>query len=123
MAVTHSIHQILASTNTNHGINQPLACICLALILTLGAFVSQAAARTLQDVALHDKYEQWMARYGRVYEDTDEKEKRFKIFKENVAYIESFNGAVNKPYKLGINQFADLTNEEFIATQNRFMGA
>ncbi|KAG7947473.1 hypothetical protein I3843_14G096400 [Carya illinoinensis] len=73
------------------------------LILTLGALASQAIARTLQD-------------------DTYEKEKRFKIFKENVAYIESFNGVANKPYKLGINQFADLTNEEFVATRNRFMG-
>ncbi|KAG6722798.1 hypothetical protein I3842_03G179100, partial [Carya illinoinensis] len=63
----------------------------------------------------------WMTLYRRVYEDTYEKEKRFKIFKENMAYIESFNGAGNKPCKLGINQFADLTNEEFIATRNRFM--
>ncbi|XP_041005584.1 senescence-specific cysteine protease SAG39-like [Juglans microcarpa x Juglans regia] len=94
---------------------------CLALVLTLGALASQAAARTLQDVAMHEKYEQWMTLYRRVYEDTYEKEKRFKIFKANVAYIESFNGARNKPYKLGINQFADLTNEEFIATRNRFM--
>ncbi|KAG2717527.1 hypothetical protein I3760_03G180400 [Carya illinoinensis] len=62
-----------------------------------------------------------MTLYRRVYEDTYEKEKRFKIFKENMAYIESFNGAGNKPCKLGINQFADLTNEEFIATRNRFM--
>ncbi|KAJ1415801.1 Peptidase C1A, papain C-terminal [Sesbania bispinosa] len=43
----------------------------------------------------------------------------FKIFKENVNYIEASNNA-NKPYKLGINQFADLTNEEFIAPRNRF---
>lgn len=35
-------------------------------------------------------------------------------------YIESFNRANNKPYKLGINEFADLTNEEFKNWQNRF---
>ncbi|KAA8524297.1 hypothetical protein F0562_010720 [Nyssa sinensis] len=34
--------------------------------------------------------------------------------------IESFNKAMNKPYKLGVNEFADLTNEEFIASHNRF---
>ncbi|XP_018832173.2 senescence-specific cysteine protease SAG39-like [Juglans regia] len=104
------------------GLTNHWQIICLALILTLGALASQAAARTLQDIAMHEKHEQWMARYGRIYEDTYEKEKRFKIFKENVAYIESFNGAANKPYKLGINQFADLTNEEFVTTRNRFMG-
>ena len=34
-------------------------------------------------------------------------------------YIESFNKAGNKPYQLGVNQFADRTNEEF-KLRNRF---
>jgi KDEL-tailed cysteine endopeptidase len=43
------------------------------------------------------------------------------IFTENVNYIEASNNAVdNKLYKLGINRFADLTNEEFIAYRNKF---
>ena len=50
-----------------------------------------------------------------------EKELRYQIFKENVQRIEAFNNAGNKPYKLGINQFADLSNEEFKA-RNRFKG-
>ena len=57
-----------------------------------------------------------------VYKDTIEKEQRYKIFKENVAYTESFNNAANKPYKLSVNQFADLTNEEFKTSRNRFKG-
>ncbi|KAI9178304.1 hypothetical protein LWI28_024906 [Acer negundo] len=80
-------------------------------------------SRTLQDVSLmYERHEQWIARYGRVYSDNDEKEKRFQIYKENVALIESFNKANNKPYKLGVNEFADLTNEEFKASRNRFKG-
>ena len=63
-----------------------------------------------------------MARYGRVYNDATEKEERFKIFKANEAFIESSNNEGNKPYILGLNQFADLTNEEFIASRNRFLG-
>ena len=63
-----------------------------------------------------------MTRYGKVYKDPQEREKRFRIFKENVNYIEAFNNAANKRYKLAINQFADLTNEEFIAPRNRFKG-
>ncbi|KAJ7948455.1 Cysteine protease [Quillaja saponaria] len=69
-----------------------------------------------------ERHEQWMAQHGRVYKDANEKEMRYKIFKQNVAYIESSNNAANKPYKLGINPFADLTNEEFIAKRNRFKG-
>ncbi|KAG2397105.1 Ananain protein [Vigna angularis] len=80
----------------------------------------QVTSRTLQDVSMHERYEEWMTRHGKVYKDPQEKEKRSKIFEENVNYIEAFNNAGNKPYKLGVNQFADLTNEEFIATRNRF---
>ncbi|KHN32068.1 Vignain [Glycine soja] len=71
---------------------------------------------------MYERHEEWMARYAKVYKDPEEREKRFKIFKENVNYIEAFNNAANKPYKLGINQFADLTNEEFIVPRNRFNG-
>jgi len=70
---------------------------------------------------MYEKHEQWMTRYGRVYK-AQEREKRFRIFNENVNYIEAFNNVANKPYKLAINQFADLTNEEFIAPRNRFKG-
>nr|POE64111.1 vignain [Quercus suber] len=73
--------------------------ICLALLFILVACTSQAMPRTLQDV-MYEKHEQWMAHYGRVYKDIIEKEKHYKIFKENVAYIESFNNAADKPYKL-----------------------
>ena len=94
-------------------------CICVALMFMLGALASQATSRSLQDASLYEKHKQWMARYGRVYKDASEEEKRFNIFKDNVEYIESSNKAANKPYKLGVNQFADLTNEEF-KLRNRF---
>ena len=82
----------------------------------------QVTCRTLQDASMYERHEQWMTRYGKVYKDPQEREKRFRIFKENVNYIEAFNNAANKRYKLAINQFADLTNEEFIAPRNRFKG-
>ncbi|KAL6228155.1 hypothetical protein ACLB2K_002109 [Fragaria x ananassa] len=62
-------------------------CLCLALMLMMfGAWSSEATSRTLQDASMYGRYEQWMAHYGRVYNDINEKEKRFQIFKENVAY-------------------------------------
>ncbi|KAJ4702625.1 putative Cysteine protease [Melia azedarach] len=89
-------------------------------VLVLGLWVSQSWSRTLHDSTMKEKHEMWMARYGRVYKDDAEKEMRFKIFKENVEYIESFNKAGDKPYKLGINEFADLTNEEFGPSRNGY---
>lgn len=54
-----------------------------------------------------------MAQHGRVYKDAQEKERRYNIFKNNLEYIENFNNDVDRRYKLAINEFADLTNEEF----------
>ncbi|KAL8532134.1 hypothetical protein ACS0TY_008664 [Phlomoides rotata] len=67
-----------------------------------------------------ERHEQWMTQYGRTYKDDGEKAKRFKIFKENMDYIESSNSDGIRPYKLDINSFADLTNEEFKATRNGY---
>ncbi|CAH9103883.1 unnamed protein product [Cuscuta epithymum] len=73
-----------------------------------------AADQETSSVAEH--FEQWMARYGRSYvDDESEKLKRFNIFKENMDYIESFNRPENnQTYQLGINEFSDLTDEEFV---------
>ncbi|KAK3033403.1 LOW QUALITY PROTEIN: hypothetical protein RJ639_032376, partial [Escallonia herrerae] len=92
--------------------------IFLATLVILGALASQASSRSLHEASMRGKHEQWMDRYGRVYKDADEKNKRFKIFKKNVKHIESFNQANEKPYKLAVNEFADLTNEEFKASRN-----
>ncbi|XP_047965657.1 senescence-specific cysteine protease SAG39-like [Salvia hispanica] len=56
-----------------------------------------------------------MAQHGFFYENEEVKEARFQIFKENVRLIERHNQEGNHTYKLGINKFADLTNEEFFA--------
>lgn len=79
--------------------------------------LSQVASRLLSS---YENHEQWMGRYGRIYKDAEEKERRSKIFQENVRYIESFNNAKSKGYKLAVNEFADLTNEEFRTARNRF---
>lgn len=60
------------------------------------------------------RHEEWMAQHGRVYKDAVEKERRYKIFKDNVEYIANFNNnGVHRGYKLAVNKFADLTNDEF----------
>ncbi|CAN1759338.1 Senescence-specific cysteine protease SAG39 [Linum perenne] len=97
--------------------------VLLASIFILGALASHAMARyTLPEAAMRLRHEQWMTRYGRVYNSPNEKETRYQIFKHNVAFIDSSNAAGDKSYELGVNQFADLTNEEFKTTRNRFKG-
>ncbi|KAM5578300.1 senescence-specific cysteine protease SAG39 [Rosa sericea] len=97
-------------------------CICLCLILIFGAWFSEATSRNLEDAAMYERYEQWMTSYGRQYSSMNEKETRFNVFKKNVAMIDSSNNDVNKPYKLSVNQFADLTTEEFKSQRTGFKG-
>ncbi|CAM0907957.1 unnamed protein product [Alopecurus aequalis] len=86
-----------------------LGCLCLCGVVI--------AARELNDgTSMVAKHEDWMAQYGRVCKDDSEKAQRFEVFKANVAFIESFNAGNNK-FRLGVNQFADITNDEFKATK------
>jgi KDEL-tailed cysteine endopeptidase len=103
--------------------NYQLYHISLALLFCLGLFAIQVTSRTLQDDSImYERHEQWMSQYGKIYKDHQERETRFKIFTENVNYVEASNADETKSYKLGINQFADLTNEEFVASRNKFKG-
>src|ERR1044072_5528285 len=93
----------------------------LAFFLFLAVAISQVVSRKLHETetsSLREIHEQWMEKYDRVYKDAAEKEKRFQIFKNNVEFIESFNAAANKLYKLGVNHLADLTIVEFKASRN-----
>lgn len=90
----------------------------LAILGCAFLFSGALAARALSDdSAMVARHEQWMAQYSRVYKDAAEKARRFEVFKANVKFIESFNAAGNRKFWLGVNQFADLTNDEFRATK------
>ncbi|XP_062005478.1 senescence-specific cysteine protease SAG12-like [Rosa rugosa] len=86
----------------------------LALFTTLGTLASQATSRALCEASIAQKHEQWMAKHGRVYPDNAEKQRRCDIFSKNVEFVEKFNNEGNKSYKLSINKFSDMTNEEFL---------
>lgn len=62
-----------------------------------------------------------MSKFGKVYASEEEKQKRFLIFKENLEFVEAFNAAGDKSYKVGLNAFADQTNEEFKASRNGYI--
>ncbi|KAL6966139.1 putative cysteine protease rd21b [Sarracenia purpurea var. burkii] len=57
-------------------------------------------------------YESWLVKHGKFYNALGEKEKRFQIFKDNLRFIDEHN-AEKRTYKVGLNRFADLTNDEY----------
>ncbi|KAI0524363.1 hypothetical protein KFK09_003730 [Dendrobium nobile] len=50
-----------------------------------------------------------------------ERARRFSIFKANVEYIDSANANCDRKYRLAVNQFADLSNDEFSSSLNGFV--
>jgi len=73
-----------------------------------------------EDDAIMELYELWLAQHRKAYNGLDEKQKRFSVFKDNFLYIHQHNNQGNPSFKLGLNQFADLSHEEFKAT---YLGA
>ncbi|KAL9233999.1 hypothetical protein vseg_008924 [Gypsophila vaccaria] len=101
-------------------LRQKSCLIILFVALVLG--VSQlATSRVLNDQtsSMAEKHQQWMTLHGRVYKDDVEKSKRLEIFSENVKRIEALN-SLNRGFTLGVNAFADLTNEEFRASRTGY---
>ncbi|GLT29569.1 hypothetical protein SLA2020_044270 [Shorea laevis] len=85
------------------------------LMTVVGCWALQTTSRILPEADIAEKYQSWMSQYGRIYPNSAEKELRLKIFKDNLEFIEKFNSKGNRTFKLGLNQFSDLTNEEFKA--------
>ena len=54
-------------------------------------------------------------RFSKVYASDEELESRFDIFKSNMHSIIQHNAILNKNFTMGINQFSDLSPEEFKA--------
>ncbi|EPS71857.1 senescence-associated cysteine protease, partial [Genlisea aurea] len=65
------------------------------------------------DKEVKNLYEEWAAKHGKVYNAIGEKDKRFDIFKDNLKFIDDHNNLGNRTYRLGLNQFADLTAQEY----------
>ncbi|CAH9124548.1 unnamed protein product [Cuscuta epithymum] len=91
------------------------SCVLIfcAIVGTITTCLAAAAPPPLLEA--QKLHEEWMNEHGRVYETQEEKELRFGVFKENLEFIQAFNEVKNRTFKLGVNRFADLTNEEFRA--------
>lgn len=91
------------------------SCIAIVLLSTLiscsGSY-STEHDRVSDQGSILERFEEWVKLHGRTYRSRDEWEKRFGIYQSNVEYIDHIN-ALNLPYKLIDNKFADMTNEEY----------
>ncbi|XP_074274363.1 vignain-like [Silene latifolia] len=88
-----------------------LVVVCAVLALGLAESFDFTEKDLASDETLWDLYERWRAQHT-VSRDLEDKKRRFNVFKANVQFIHDVN-KMDKPYKLDLNQFADMTNLEF----------
>ncbi|XP_042407471.1 thiol protease SEN102-like [Zingiber officinale] len=94
-----------------------LTFLALAVALAF-AVAGSSTPITDKDLAseenLWDLYERWRSHHT-VARDLEDKQRRFNVFKENAKYIHEIN-KMDRPYKLTLNKFGDLTRDEFRST-------
>jgi C1A family cysteine protease len=71
-----------------------------------------AAALARPEWETHYQWEKFRAMHKKLYASAEEAMHRFTVFRENMDLIDSENSK-GLSYTLGVNQFADMTNEEY----------
>jgi len=88
--------------------------------------VASSAATVLASVP-NDEYgqafNQFETSHQKLYKNEQERESRFNVFKDNYMYIAAENAKGTNTYELGVNDFSDLTNEEFAGTHYGYVKA
>ncbi|GMI87735.1 cysteine endopeptidase 1 [Hibiscus trionum] len=93
-----------------------LVLFSLALAFLLAESFDYHESDLASEESLWDLYERWRSHHT-VSRDMKEKQKRFNVFKENLKHIHNVN-QMDRPYKLELNKFADMTNYEFMTTRS-----
>jgi len=81
-------------------------------ILLLSVLIVGAMCLDIQTQLMKDLFQQWKISHNKQYAFDFEEEFRFKAFSQNYLDILEFNSK-DDSVTLGLNQFADLTSEEF----------
>jgi C1A family cysteine protease len=76
-------------------------------------FSSSALDENIDNIDFWKSFLSFQARFKKIYPSETELLERFEIFKENVISIFQHNLEKKENYTMGINQFTDLTSQEF----------
>lgn len=87
--------------------------VSVAMLMGAANCVDFHAGDLASEDSLWSLYERWLSLYSVQRLGMDEKKMRFNVFKDNVNFIHNFNQKGERPYKLRLNKFGDMTNQEF----------
>ena len=105
MKVSHSLSLLLV-----------LTVACLSFLSLRGDINTDGS-----EIQLSAMFTQWKSEFNKNYGNQMEEIYRLTIFKHNIQIIETHNSQKDKTYEKGLNQFSDLTEEEFAATYLTFI--
>lgn len=88
----------------------------LKALVIFAVFFVVASELSLRHSAI--EFGKFAQKYGKSYESSAEQAYRYRVFHKNLALIQEHN-AKDLGYKLAVNHFADLTNNEF---REKFLG-
>jgi C1A family cysteine protease len=96
----------------------------LRLVLLATTFFAVSNAQTLlNDNEIWSRFTNFQEKFAKKYENIQELETRFSVFRENFRNIITHNADRNQSFTMGVNQFTDLTPEEFKAQMIRGLKA
>ena len=96
----------------------------LRLVLLATTFFAVCNAQTLlNENEIWSRFTNFQEKFAKKYENVQELETRFSVFRENFRNIITHNADRNQSFTMGINQFTDLTPEEFKAQMIRGLKA
>ncbi|CAG9331412.1 unnamed protein product [Blepharisma stoltei] len=87
--------------------------ICLIVFFTFYSKINISTSALSQFNLEEEEFKSYILKYNKNY-NKDEYLKRFKIFRDNLGFIHNQN-ALGLTWTVGINQFTDLTTQEFKA--------
>ncbi|XP_040251779.1 cysteine protease 1-like [Aegilops tauschii subsp. strangulata] len=91
--------------------------------MSIVSYNSAHAVRGLErtEAEVRAMYDHWLARHGHSYNALGEYDRRFQAFWDNLRLVDAHNADADAHgFRLGMNRFADLTNDEFRAA---YLGA
>jgi len=100
------------SLESSNKMAKTFLCICLIAALAVKASRVTKSPSVSQLELEFQEFESFAQSFNKQYSSEQEKFQRFEIFRDNLAYIRAFNSR-EKSWKMRVNQFADLTPEEF----------
>jgi C1A family cysteine protease len=88
--------------------------VLLSVILTsANEWAKEFSLEEVQSLNVIEMFKSWRTTFNKIYKNNEEEIHRFQVFVQNLERIGKHNSDESKTFKMKLNQFGDMTVEEF----------